>query len=200
MTKTEKLINGTNYNDCMQNPTSDRPEDVYNDLKGKLAYINSAGNSHYGRIREIDLTNGLIIIDEHPRFDYEKQKVVRCNGVIVHFQNPVIAEISIGEFEHVVKSLGWEMSYLNSWVRIGDSFGRLNRIYSYGYELTPFLNNAAGEYFFMKSPPLCVPRGEKPQAIIPVRKKDLETLIKDNKQMKKIEKLQRENALRKLKI
>ena len=151
------------------------PSEQYTRFEGRLVTISSNEGHWCGNLREVDLANGVYVLDKVPRYEPSKG-VIFQDDFVVPIAGTRITPVTEEEREAIASEFKISLQFLNSFVQLGDSFGKLAEIGYFQYILKPSLVNVAGKYHWEIERPTMVARISV-QKIIPVREEDLEALV-----------------------
>ena len=114
------------------------PPNRFVECKGKLIYASSATQSLVGKVRDVDLTEGLFVMDGVPCQDYGRQKTERTDNVLLPFVGLLVTPISHDYYGQYVRDAGRIFQLLGHYVQLGDdALGKLKHATTQGYLLNP---------------------------------------------------------------
>ena len=114
------------------------PPNRFAECKGKLIYASSATQSLVGKVRDVDLTESLFVMDGVPWQDYGTQKVELIDNVLLPLAGLLVTPISHDYYGQHVRDIGRTFQLLGHYVQLGDdAIGKLKYVTSQGYLLNP---------------------------------------------------------------
>src|SRR3989344_8801886 len=122
------------------------PPNRFVECAGKLIYASSATQSLVGRVRDVDLTEALFVMDGVPWQDYGRQKTELTDNVLLPFVGLLVTPISHDYYGQYVRDAGRIFQLLGHYVQLGDdALGKLKYVTARGCLLNPGVRRLQAE-------------------------------------------------------
>ncbi len=167
-----------------------RPSELYEKLVGKYIQVQGGNTYSFGKLRSIDLGNGVLVLDEVPVLDTAKRAFIRENSQIIHFSNEMIGELTPSAYERLAAEFAVEIKFIGRWVSVDSKyFGKLDTVHVLKYELNPAVVELQPRQWGYTDGSLFIPRDFLHSIIIPVGECYVHQLLADSAQRASDERL-----------